>query len=89
MPFSSPTRNSYSAAAARAQTITFEAVKFQGIAVGKTTKKEFVTTWGDQADTSTTPEGEILVYRKAPFQAIELLVTPNGIVSTIKLTLVA
>jgi tetratricopeptide (TPR) repeat protein len=77
------------AAAAHAETVAFEAVRFQGIAVGKTTKEELITHWGDPADTSTAAEGEILVYRKPPFQAIELLVTENGIVSTIKITLAA
>ena len=77
------------AAAARADSVTFEAVKFQGIAVGKSTKHELITAWGEPADTSTTPEGDVLVYRKSPFQAVEVLVGKNGLVSTIKITLAA
>lgn len=77
------------AAAARAETVPFEVVKFQGVAVGKTTKHELLTGWGEPADTTTTPDGQVLVYRKSPFQAIEVLVGPNAIVSTIKITLAA
>ena len=69
--------------------VTFEAVKFQGIAVGKSTKHELITAWGQPADTSATPEGDVLVYRKSPFQAVEVLVGKNGLVSTIKITLAA
>jgi tetratricopeptide (TPR) repeat protein len=77
------------ALAARADSVTFEAVKFQGIAVGKSTKHELITAWGQPADTSATPEGDVLVYRKSPFQAVEVLVGKNGLVSTIKITLAA
>ena len=77
------------AAAARADSVTFEAVKFQGIAVGKSTKHELITAWGEPADSSATPEGDVLVYRKSPFQAVEVLVGKNGLVSTIKITLAA
>jgi tetratricopeptide (TPR) repeat protein len=75
------------AAAARAESVTFEAVKFQGISVGKTTKHELITGWGKPDETSSTPEGEVLLYRKSPFQAVEILIGKNGIVSTIKITL--
>ena len=77
------------AAAARADSVSFEAVKFQGIAVGKSTKHELITAWGEPADTSATPEGEVLMYRKSPFQAVEVLVGKNGRVITIKITLAA
>ncbi len=77
------------AAAAQAESITYEAVKFQGIAVGKSTKHELITAWGQPADTSSTPEGEVLLYRKSPFQAVEVLVNHDGVVSTIKITLAA
>lgn len=75
------------AAAARAESVTFEAVKFQGIAVGKTTKHELVTAWGQPAETSNTPEGEVLLFRKSPFQAVEVLINKESIVATIKVTL--
>lgn len=75
------------AAAARADSVTFEAVKFQGIAVGKSTKHALITAWGQPADSSATPEGDVLLYRKSPFQAVEVLVGKNGVVSTIKITL--
>jgi tetratricopeptide (TPR) repeat protein len=75
------------AEAARADSVTFEPVKFQGIAVGKTIKHELITNWGPEAESSTTPEGELLVYRKSPFKAVDVLVGKNGVVSTIKITL--
>jgi tetratricopeptide (TPR) repeat protein len=77
------------AAAARADSITFEAVKFQGIAVGKSTKHELITAWEQPADSAATPEGDVLVYHRSPFQAVEVLVDKHGLVSTIKITLAA
>lgn len=75
------------AAAARAEKVPYEAVKFQGILVGKTTKQELINAWDKPADTNNTTEGDVLVYRKPPFQAIEVLIGKNDIVSTIKITL--
>src|SRR4051794_28110420 len=86
---SGPSGAARRAAAARADAVTFEAVKFQGIAVGKSTKHELITAWSAPADSSATPEGEVLLYRKSPFQAVEVLVSKNGLVSTIKITLAA
>ncbi len=77
------------AAAARSESMHYDAVKFQGIAVGKSTKHELTTTWGHPDDAATTAEGEVLIYRKPPFQAIEVLVGTNGIVASIKITLAA
>ncbi len=77
------------AAAARAESIPFEPVKFQGVSVGKTSKHELITAWGQPADSSNSPEGEILVYHKSPFQAVEALIDKGGIASTIKITLAA
>jgi tetratricopeptide (TPR) repeat protein len=77
------------AAAARSQSVPFEAVKFQGIAVGKSTKHELITAWGEPADSTHTPDGDVLVYRKSPFEAVEVLVGQNGIVMSIKITLAA
>ncbi len=77
------------AAAARPDSVTFEAVKFQGVAVGKSTRHELITAWGQPPETVSTPEGDVLVYRKSPFQAVEVLVGKSGLVSTIKITLAA
>jgi len=48
-----------------------------------------IAAWGEPADSNDTPEGDVLVYRKSPFQAVEVLVGKNGLVSTIKITLAA
>jgi tetratricopeptide (TPR) repeat protein len=77
------------AAAARAPDMPFEAVKFQGVAVGKTTKSALIREWGEPNDSTSTPDGDVLVFRKPPFQAIEILVGKNSVVSTIKITLAA
>ena len=58
------------AAAARAESVAFEPVKFQGISVGKTSKHELIAAWGQPADTANTSEGEVLTYHKSPFQAV-------------------
>src|SRR5439155_10258570 len=75
------------AAAARSESVPFEPVKFQGIAVGKSTKHALITSWGPPADSTHTADGDVLVYRKSPFQAIEVLVGPNDVVATVKITL--
>ena len=75
------------AASARANAVPFEPVKFQGTSVGKTTKHELITAWGQPAESSQTDEGEVLVYHKSPFQAVEALIGANDVVSSIKITL--
>lgn len=77
------------AAAAQAQHITFEPVKFQGASVGKTTKHELLTSWGEPAESHKSDDGEVLTFKKAPFAAIEALVDAGDIVSCIKITLEA
>ena len=77
------------AAAARAESVAFEPVKFQGISVGKTSKHELIAAWGQPADTANTPEGEVLTYHKSPFQAVEVLNGKGDVVTTIKVTLTA
>jgi hypothetical protein len=67
----------------------FEPVKFQGITVGSTSKHELITAWGEPAETTKSDEGDVLVFRKAPFKAIEALIDANDNVSSIKITLAA
>jgi tetratricopeptide (TPR) repeat protein len=73
--------------AASPQSVPFEPVKFQGISVGKTSKHELITAWGEPADTLETNDGMVLLYRKAPFKAVEALLDAGEVVSTIKVTL--
>jgi tetratricopeptide (TPR) repeat protein len=75
------------AEAARAEKIPFEPVKFQGILVGKSTKAELITAWGEPVESINTAEGDVLVYHKSPFQAVEVLIGTGDIVSTIKIAL--
>jgi tetratricopeptide (TPR) repeat protein len=48
-----------------------------------------IKAWGDPTDSSDTLEGDVLLYHRSPFQAVEVLVGKNGLVSTIKITLAA
>ena len=77
------------AATAHAHPPTFEPVKFQGISIGKTSKHELVTAWGQPADLTSTDDGEVLIYKKSPFQSVEALIGAKEIVSSIKITLAA
>ena len=77
------------AASARATAVAFEPVKFQGVSVGKTSKHELVTAWGSPVETNSTDEGEVLVYHKSPFKAVEALVGEGETISSIKITLAA
>jgi tetratricopeptide (TPR) repeat protein len=65
----------------------FEPVKFQGILVGKSTKRQVVANWGEPDDSVITPEGEVLGYRIHPFEAVEVLVGEGGVISAIKIAL--
>ena len=76
-------------AAARAQGAHFEPVKFQGIAVGKTSKHELITAWGQPSESNSTSEGEVLEYHKSPFKSVELLINASGGVASINITLAA
>ena len=75
------------AASASANAVPFEPVKFQGASVGKTSKHELITAWGQPGESSQTDEGEVLVFKKPPFQAVEALIGANDVVSSIKITL--
>jgi tetratricopeptide (TPR) repeat protein len=76
-------------AAAHATATTFEPVKFQGIDVGNTSKHELITAWGQPAETGRSDEGEVLTFRKAPFKAIDVLIGPNDVAASVKITLAA
>ncbi len=75
------------AASGRAHKVPFEPVKFQGASVGKTSKHELLTAWGQPAESSRNEEGDVLVFEKPPFQAVEALIGANDLVSSIKITL--
>jgi tetratricopeptide (TPR) repeat protein len=75
------------AAAASAESLNYEPVKFQGILVGKNTKAELISAWGQAVESIQTAEGEVLVYHRSPFRAIEVLVGPDNVISTIKIAL--
>ena len=70
-------------------TVPFQPVKFQGITVAESTKAELIETWGEPSDTIPTDEGSVLVYDIEPFQLVEVLLGPDDIVHTIKVTLAA
>jgi tetratricopeptide (TPR) repeat protein len=67
--------------------IAIETVKFQGIIVGETRKSALLEAWGDPADTVTTAEGSVFAFDIDPFQAVEVLVGENDLVTAIKIAL--
>jgi tetratricopeptide (TPR) repeat protein len=64
-----------------------EPVKFQGILVGQSTKRELIETWGEPAESLTTAEGNVLTYDIDPFQAVEVLIGERELVAAIKIAL--
>ncbi|MEX2307568.1 MAG: hypothetical protein WD738_08255 [Pirellulales bacterium] len=64
-----------------------EPVKFQGMLVGKSTRQQLVTNWGEADKSVDTPEGEVLAYRIHPFEAVEVLIGEGAVVSAIKIAL--
>ncbi|HEX4415066.1 MAG TPA: hypothetical protein VH107_15625 [Lacipirellulaceae bacterium] len=77
------------AATSHASATHFEPVKFQDVTVGETSKHELITLWGQPADTTSSDEGDVLVFRKSPFKAVEALIDAKDKVSSIKITLAA
>jgi hypothetical protein len=64
-----------------------EPVAFQGMVVGTSTGRQLLEEWGDPADTVATAEGNVLAFDIAPFQAVEVLVDGNDVVTAIKIAL--
>lgn len=77
------------AATSHPNATSFEPVKFQGVTVGETSKHELITAWGQPADTTTSDEGAVLIFRKSPFKAVEALIDAKDKVASIKITLAA
>lgn len=75
------------AAAAKAAPVNFEPVKFQGVIVGKTSKHELITAWGQPADTAISDDGDILTFKKSPFKTVDALIGANDVVTSLKVTL--
>lgn len=64
-----------------------EPVKFQGIVVGQATRQQLLDSWGEPVTTLSTAEGTVMAFDIDPFQAVEVLVADNEIVSAIKIAL--
>jgi tetratricopeptide (TPR) repeat protein len=64
-----------------------EAVKFQGVLVGRSTKQELIDMWGEPADAVATAEGNVLAFDIDPFQAVEVLIGEGDVVAAIKIAL--
>ena len=64
-----------------------EPVKFQGITAGKSTRSELVDAWGNPDDSFDTPEGTVLSYAVEPFESVEALISEDGTIAAIKVTL--
>jgi Tetratricopeptide repeat len=77
------------AASARTNATSFEPVRFQGMSVGKTSRRELVAAWGEAAESNHSDEGDVLVFNKSPFRAVEVLIDANDVLSSIKITLAA
>ncbi len=69
--------------------IVREPVKFQGVTVGTSAKQEVLDVWGKPAESVDTAEGTVLVYDIDPFQAVEVLIGRDDVVSAIKVALSA
>jgi tetratricopeptide (TPR) repeat protein len=66
-----------------------EPVAFQGMVVGRSTRKDMLEEWGDPADTVATAEGNVFAYDIDPFQAVEVLVGEDELIGAIKIALAA
>lgn len=84
---STSTASARRAAAAQATKISHEPVKFQNVLVGKATRHELITAWGQPKESSSSAEGDVLIFEKSPFQSIEVLLGAEDVVSSIKVAL--
>jgi len=69
------------------ETLPFEPVKFQGILAGGSTKSDTIAKWGEPTESIATDDGDVLHYNIHPFQAVEVLVGSDDVVSAIKIEL--
>ncbi|MCI0492305.1 MAG: hypothetical protein L0Z07_05155, partial [Planctomycetes bacterium] len=67
--------------------VPFEPARFNGIQVGKSTQSELVAAWGEPAESISTTDGSVLTYHPKPFEAVEILVSPEELVTAIKILL--
>lgn len=81
-----PVMDSADVAQAYARDAKLEPARFHGMLVGKSTKAELVSSWGDPRDVSPTEDGEHLLYEMAPFAAVEVAIEQE-IVQLIKVEL--
>ncbi len=65
----------------------FEPAKFNGIQPGTTTYEDLMSAWGEPDESITTSEGAVLTYHTEPFEAIDVLVTPDDAVAAVKVEL--
>lgn len=67
--------------------VPFEPAKFNGIQPGTSTKDELLTAWGEPAEAIGTSEGAVLTYDMEPFELVEVLISPEGVVAALKIAL--
>ena len=65
----------------------YEPAKFSGIQPGTSTKDDLIKAWGEPGESIATSEGAVLTYHKDPFDAIDVLVTPDDVVAAVKIAL--
>jgi hypothetical protein len=77
----------HAAAVSARELVPYEPAKFQGMQPGKSTREELLAAWGKPADAADTSEGTVLTYDIEPFQAVDVLVSPDGVIAAMKITL--
>lgn len=65
-------------ARAYAREIKLEPARFHGMLVGKSTRAELLSSWGEPSDVSPTESGDLYLYEMAPFAAVEVVVEKVG-----------
>jgi Tfp pilus assembly protein PilF len=70
-----------------AERVPYEPAKFNGIQPGKSTREELQAAWGQPVDSVDTSEGTVLTYETEPFEAVDVLILPDGLVAALKITL--
>lgn len=75
------------AVASAHEIVPFEPAKFNSVQPGTTTKEQLLAAWGEPANSENTDEGTVLLYDIEPFQSIEVLVSPQSIVTALKVAL--
>jgi tetratricopeptide (TPR) repeat protein len=75
------------AVASARELVPYQPARFNRVQPGSTTLEQIKLAWGEPASSESTDEGVVLNYDIEPFAAVEVLISPQDVVTALKITL--